>query len=112
MAHHCIKYRLNPDGTVPSFLCLHENGVGGVYGVPSPGTTQHDDTVYIGISEDDNVSNAEIIATKEELETYLIEVSDGWMDMDVNNIGFFIPFDPAAAATWVWERLEALNDIK
>lgn len=75
MAHHCIKYRLNSDGTVPDLLCLHPDGVGGVYGAATPGgTTRHDDA-----------------------------------ELDPNDPNSTIPFNPAAAATWVWGRLDALN---
>ena len=27
MAHQVIKYRLTAEGTIPSFLCLHPEGV-------------------------------------------------------------------------------------
>lgn len=96
--HYCMKYRLNPDGTVPSFLCLHPEGVGGVYGVFSPGTTQHDDTVFVGLSETNKTGNFEIIPTQQDLESYLVSISAGWKD-----------FDPAAQAQWVWDRKTALD---
>ena len=31
MAHRMMKYRLAADGTVPTFLCLHPESVGGVF---------------------------------------------------------------------------------
>lgn len=96
--HYCMKYRLNPDGTVPSFLCLHPEGVGGVYGVFSPGTTQHDDTVFVGLSEPNATGNFEIIPTQQDLESYLVSISADWKD-----------FDPAAQAQWVWDRKTALD---
>lgn len=112
MAHYCIKYRLNADGTVPSFLCLHPEGVGGVYAVASPGTTQHDDTVFIGLSEDENYTPAELVPTEADLVVYLSSVGADWTQPDPAdplNPDASIPFDPVAAARWVWERLEALN---
>lgn len=111
MAHLCIKYRLNSDGTVPDFLCLHEEGVGGAFGVASPGTTQHDDTVFIGLSElgFENDTRFEIVPTKEALEAYLTDVGANWTQPDPNNPAETLPFDAQTAATWVWNRLEALN---
>lgn len=110
MAHHCIKYRLNSDGTVPSLLCLHPEGVGGTYGVYTPGgTTQHDDTVFVGLSENDDFAPAKEVATQTDLETYLAEIGADWTQLDPNDPTVSVPFDPAAAAAWVWGRLEALN---
>jgi len=36
MAHRMMKYRLAADGTVPTFLCLHAEGVGGTFVVADP----------------------------------------------------------------------------
>lgn len=110
MAHHCIKYRLNSDGTVPDLLCLHPDGVGGVYGVATPGgTTRHDDTVFVGLSENDDYAPAELVPTQADLEAYLAVVGADWVEPDPNDPASTIPFNPAAAATWVWGRLDALN---
>lgn len=109
MAHHCIKYRLNPDGTVPDLLCLHPDGVGGMYGVYSPGTTRHDDTVFVGLSENDNYAPAELVPTQADLEAYLTSVSADWTSEDPNDPNATIPFDCVGAAAWVWGRLDALN---
>ena len=78
MAHHCIKYRLTAEGTVPSFLCLHPEGVGGVYVVGDSSTPSPRDMVMIGLSENDEVGDAEIIPTKADLLTYLTSVSAAW----------------------------------
>lgn len=112
MAHHCIKYRLNPDGTVPSFLCLHPEGVGGVFVVGDPNTPSPRDMVMIGLSENDDTGDAEVIATQAELEAYLTAVGSGWTKLDPANpedLDATIPFDPVAAAQWVWDRKVALD---
>lgn len=112
MAHHCIKYRLNADGTVPSFLCLHPEGVGGVFVVADPSTPSPRDMVMIGLSEDDNTGDAEVIATQADLQAYLANVGANWTQPDPANPGDLeatIPFDPAAAAAWVWGRKTALD---
>lgn len=110
--HHCIKYRLNADGTIPSFLCLHPEGVGGVFVVGDPSTPSPRDMVMIGLSENDDVGDAEVIATKEELQAYLTAVGSNWFERDPAdpyNPDATIPFDPVKAADWVWGRKDALN---
>jgi len=112
MAHHCIKYRLTADGTVPSFLCLHENGVGGVFVVADPSTPSPRDMVMIGLSDTDDTGDAEVIPTQADLQAYLAAVGADWTQPDPAQPGnpeATIPFDPAASAQWVWDRLNALN---
>lgn len=113
MAHHCIKYRLNADGTVPSFLCLHPEGVGGVFVVGDPSTPSPRDMVMIGLSEDDNTGDAEVVPTQADLQAYLASVGANWTVQDPTkptDINARIPFDPVAAAAWVWGRKVALDN--
>lgn len=112
MAHHCIKYRLNADGTVPAFLCLHPEGVGGVFVVGDPSTPSPRDMVMIGLSEDDNLGDAELVPTQADLQAYLAGVGANWTEPDPskpNDPDARVPFDPAKAAAWVWARKDALN---
>lgn len=110
MAHQCIKYRLTAEGTIPEFLCLHENGVGGVFVVPDPSTPSPRDNVMIGLTENGyDTGDFEVIPTKADLEAYLTSVGADWTQTDPNNPDQSVPFDPVAAATWVWDRLDALN---
>ena len=112
MAHHCIKYRLAADGTVPSFLCLHPEGVGGVFVVGDPSTPSPRDMVMIGLSEGDDTGDAEVISTQADLQAYLAAVGAGWTEPDPAHPGDptkVIPFDPAKAAAWVWGRKVALD---
>ena len=112
MAHHCIKYRLTAQGTIPSFLCLHENGVGGVFVVGDPTTPSPRDMVMIGLSENDDTGDAEVIATQADLQAYLANVGADWTQPDPEQPGdpeATIPFDPVAAAQWVWDRKIALD---
>lgn len=112
MAHHCIKYRLAADGTVPSFLCLHPEGVGGVFVVTDPATPSPRDMVMIGLSENDDTGDAEVIPTQADLQEYLSVVGADWKQADPAQPGNYeatIPFDPVAAAQWVWDRKVALD---
>lgn len=112
MAHQCIKYRINPDGTIPSFLCLHPEGVGGVFVVGDPTTPSPRDMVMIGLSENDDLGDAELVPTQQALQDYLSQVGADWIVQDPSKPGdpnATVPFDPVAAAAWVWGRLTALN---
>jgi hypothetical protein len=112
MAHRMMKYRLAADGTIPTFLCLHPEGVGGMFVVTDPATPSPRDMVMVGISETDDIGDAEAIATKADLLAYLTTVGAGWTQPDPANSGDSdanIPFDPSAATDWAWGRLDALN---
>jgi hypothetical protein len=112
MAHHCIKYRLTAEGTVPSFLCLHSEGVGGVFVVADPATPSPRDMVMIGLSDTDDTGDAEVIASQADLQAYLAAVGANWTQPDPSQPGnpeATIPFDPAASAQWVWDRKVALD---
>jgi hypothetical protein len=112
MAHQAMKYRLNQNGTVPEFLCLESNGVGGVFVVGDPTTPSPRDMVMVGISCDNATGDFEVFASQSDLQNYLATVGANWTQPDPsqpNNPDATIPFDPTAAASWVWGRLEALN---
>lgn len=109
MAHHCIKYRLTAEGTIPSFLCLHEEGVGGVFVVGDPSTASPRDMVMVGLSEDDDIGDAELITTQSNLQTYLESVGEDWTTIDPENPDERLPFDATVAAEWVWQRKLALD---
>lgn len=109
MAHKVIKYRLTAEGTIPSFLCLHPEGVGGVFVVSDPATASPRDMVMVGISESDDTGDAEVVATQADLEVYLTSISSGWTTPSATPDADPVPFDPVASAAWVWNRLNALN---
>lgn len=108
--HYCIKYRLKEDGTVPEFLSLDPNGVGGVYGVHSLGSSEHNDTIFIGISKNNATGSFEVIPTQQDLENYLISVGSGWKVTDPDDPTKMVSFDPVAAAEWVWQRKTNLDN--
>ena len=112
MARQMMKYRLTAEGTIPDFLYLGEDGVGGVYGVPDPSTPWPRDLVQVGITNDGATGDFEVIPTKADLLAYLTSVSGSWAQIDPaqpNNMEATIPFDPSAATDWAWGRVDALN---
>ena len=116
MPHKVVKYRLTPEGTIPTWLTFGvPQGTGGMYAVADPNTASPQDWIMLGIS-DDGADISEAIAeitSKDDLTTYLTSLSvvDGvqtWTagkDYDFNDIAFV----PATAATTIWDDLAALN---
>jgi len=112
MARQMMKYRLTAEGTIPDFLYLGEDGVGGVYGVADPSTPWPRDLVQVGITNDGATGDFEVIPTKADLLAYLTTVGANWTQPDPtqpNNLQATVPFDPSAATDWAWGRLDALN---
>jgi hypothetical protein len=104
-----IKYRLNANGTIPTFLYLGSDGVGGMYSFDTKDHAPPQELLLIGISIDNPVvGEFEVIPTKADLESYLISISAGWTYCTKPGTNP-IPFDPVTAATYVWDRLNALN---
>ena len=64
MAYQCTKYRLTAEGTIPDFLYLGEDGVGGVFVVADPATPSPRDNIMIGIVNDGATGDFEVIPTK------------------------------------------------
>lgn len=111
MNHACIKYRLTPEGRVPSFLCLDPDGVGGAFGTPSEGSTQHNKILFIGLANPGAVGDFEVVPTQQDLENYLSVVGANWKILvdPIDPAGPTTPFDPVVAAQWVWDRKIALD---
>ncbi len=83
-----------------------------MYGVASLGTTQHDDTVFIGLQEPGTTSSFEIVSTQADLEAYLAVVGTNWtqpVDPYLPD-GPTKPFNPSEAAKWVWDRKTFLDN--
>jgi len=68
--------------------------------------------VMVGLTENDDTGDAEVIPTQADLQTYLAAVGANWTQPDPAQPGDMdatIPFDAAAAAQWVWDRKTALD---
>lgn len=109
-----IKYLLNADGTIPSFLYTGNNGLAGALPNNNPNGVSPQDMWLIGISNDSDLpsNQAEIIASKEDLKDYLDTFTSNWTKPDpsqMNNADAVIPFDQQEYADMAWSKLEALN---
>ena len=114
MAHKVVKYRLEADGTIPTWLTFGvPQSTGGMYVVADPNTASPQDWIMIGISADGaDVSGAiSEIASKADLQTYLAAeaTANSWIDPDPNDPDATVAFDATAHAQRVWDDLDALN---
>jgi hypothetical protein len=107
MEFKCIKYRLTSEGTIPDFLYLEQDGVGGIYGVDDPKFPWPRNLVQIGFTNFES-GDFEVISTKQDLVDYLTSVSSDWTQQNpIDNS--VLPFDVLTQSDWVWDRLDALN---
>jgi hypothetical protein len=112
MAYKVVKYRLEADGTIPTWLKFGvPQSTGGMYAVADPDTASPQDWIMIGIADDGaDISGAIAeISSKSDLQTYLTNSANanGWKDQDSD--GNDITFDASAHATKVWNDLDTLN---
>jgi hypothetical protein len=114
MAHKVVKYRLESDGTIPTWLKFGVPQLtSGMYAVKDTNTASPQDLIMIGISEDGaDISGAiEEITSKADLQTYLSTqaTANSWTDRDLDDPDATVAFDAAAHATKVWNDLTTLN---
>jgi hypothetical protein len=114
MPHKVVKYRLTPEGTIPTFLKFGvSQGTGGMYAVSDSETASPQDWIMIGISDDGaDISEAfEEVTSQADLESYLSDqaTANGWADPDPDDLDATVPFDAATHAQKVWDDLTSLN---
>jgi hypothetical protein len=110
MAYKVVKYRLESNGTIPTFLKFGVSQMtGGMYPVKDS-TASPRDHIMIGIADDGaDISSSEgEITSKDNLTTYLTSVSSGWTQIasDGETEEAFVP---ATHATRIWNDLTTLN---
>ena len=112
MAYKAVKYKLNSNGTIPSFLYPGNDGSNGnwpnqIEGVPGP-----QDMWLLGIADNGATipaGQAEEIASKADLVTYLNTYTSTWKQPDPSDPNIQTDFDQDANATYFWNKLDALN---
>ena len=114
MAYKVVKYRLEADGTIPTWLKFGVPQVtGGMYSVADSSTASPRDWIMIGIADDGaDISGAiEEITSKSDLQTYLSNQAstNSWTDPDPDDPDGTVAFDAAAHAQRVWDDLTELN---
>jgi len=117
MAYKVVKYRLEADGTIPTWLKFGvPQSTGGMYPVADSDTASPRDWIMIGIADDGaDISDAIAeISSKSDLQTYLSDqaTANSWTDQDLDDPDdptATVAFDAAAHATKVWDDLTTLN---
>jgi len=112
MAYKAVKYKLNSDGTIPSFLYGGNDGSNGNWPNKIDGQTGPQDSWILGIADDGAslpADQAEEITSKANLVTYLNTYTSDWTQPDSSNPNNEVAFDQDANATTFWNKLDALN---
>ena len=114
MAHKLVKYRLEDDGTIPTWLTFGvPQSTSGMYAVEDPDTAAPQDWIMIGISASGaSIANAiEEITSQSDLENYLSTqaTANSWTDPDPDDPDATVDFDATAHAQRVWDDLTTLN---
>ncbi len=112
MAYKVVKYRLEADGTIPTWLKFGvPQGTGGMYPVPDASTASPQDWIMVGIADDGADTSGAIaeISSKSDLQSYLTNSANANSWKDLNSDGEEVTFDAAAHATKVWNDLDTLN---
>ena len=107
MAHKLVKYRLESDGTIPTWLKFGVKEItGGMFPVFDSDTPSPQDWIMIGITnENGDTSKAiEEIASKEDLTTYLNHIKDTY-----NCETTWLNVTPDEYSTRIWSDLTTLN---
>ena len=114
MAYKVVKYKLESNGTIPTWLKFGvPQCTGAMYPVADSSTASPRDWIMIGIADDGaDISGAiEEITSKSDLQTYLSNQAsaNSWTDPDPDDIDATVAFDAAAHAQRVWDDLTELN---
>ena len=116
MAHKVVKYRLESNGTIPTWLKFGVSQLtGGMYAVADSGAASPQDWIMIGISDDGaDISGAvEEVTSKDNLQTYLAAQAsaNNWTDPapTEEDPEATTAFDVSAFAQRFLNYLDALN---
>lgn len=114
MAYKVVRYRLEADGTIPTWLTFGvPQSTSGMYPVYDTAKPSPQDWIMIGISNDGaDISDAlEEIVSQADLQTYLqrVAAANNWVDKDPDNPDNEIAFDAESHAQRVWDDLTSLN---
>jgi len=114
ITHQIIQYRLNPDGTVPDFLC--KEGMGGIFLKYDPNTPSPQDHIMFGLSEYpvtiETPGIVGILTTKTKLTEYLNEIFEGKTEKNPEDPqGERIPVDIPAKIEWAWNIYKNKNEL-
>jgi len=97
MANKIIKYNLESNGTIPTYI-----DDGGYYPKANGGTSPQDyDMIGATLNGSDETGLGEL-ANKAAIKSYLDTYTSDWKDR--NEAGEEVDFDQDAAATYIWSK--------
>ena len=100
MANKIIKYNLESNGTIPTYI---EDG--GYYPKANDGPSPQDWDLIGATVEGSSETGLGELANEAAVETYLDTYTGDWEEIDPDNQpNGKIPFDQAAAATHIWSK--------
>jgi|TARA_R110002020_G_scaffold155182_3_gene336045 hypothetical protein len=92
MANKIVKYKLEANGTIPTWIYD-----GGYY--PTS------EEVMIGATVDGSAeAGLGELASEADVKTYLDSYTSTWTEQDPSDPSATVPFDQAAAATYIWSK--------
>ena len=97
MANKIIKYNLNADGTIPTYIAD-----GGYYPKANSGTAPRDYDMIGATIDGSSETGLGELANKAAVKTYLDTYTSSWKDK--NDAGEEVDFDQDAAATHIWTK--------
>ena len=97
MANKIIKYNLNADGTIPTYIAD-----GGYYPKANSNSAPQDNDMIGATVDGSSETGLGELANKAAVKTYLDTYTSSWKDK--NDAGDEVDFDQDAAATYIWTK--------
>ena len=97
MANKIIKYNLNADGTIPTYVAD-----GGYYPKANSNSAPQDNDMIGATVDGSSETGLGELANKAAVKTYLDTYTSSWKDK--NDAGEEVDFDQDAAATYIWTK--------
>ena len=97
MANKIIKYNLNADGTIPTYVAD-----GGYYPKANSNSAPQDNDMIGATVDGSSETGLGELANKAAVKTYLDTYTSSWKDK--NDAGDEVDFDQDAAATYIWTK--------
>tara|TARA_A100001388_G_scaffold247901_1_gene207714 strand:+ start:704 stop:1006 length:303 start_codon:yes stop_codon:yes gene_type:complete len=97
MANKIIKYNLNADGTIPTYIAD-----GGYYPKANSNSAPQDNDMIGATVDGSSETGLGELANKAAVKTYLDTYTSSWKDK--NDAGEEVDFDQDAAATYIWTK--------
>ena len=99
MANKIIKYNLEANGTIPTYM-----NSGGFYPKANSNNSPQDWDMIGATKDGASETGLGEFANEAAVKSYLDSYTSDWKADDPDNHGEIIPFNQAAAATYIWTK--------